>query len=311
MYIKLILLFPIILTLIWSCIILKILFKKQFYHLNFRCIICCILIHGILHYTVEIIGDITFLILKKNIIIITQNELRQFFITVGYFYFQIFIIVERLIAIILIKKYENISTNKPYLGLIFIIISYSFYFCQKYIFYTNIIIQDYILIGTEILSTILSFIYFFIMRIKHKKEKRFSLKFIEKNLSTKYQTFENEKSFGLSIGIIIIFLLFNFFNNLLNLSILQKYLIENILIYKDILIIIISIVRNWCILILLIRRERRIKNNLMKMFSLKSSKIYEISLLNDNGNKTVDIHIIPQSEQQCIYFNSYQKQWYF
>uniref|UniRef100_A0A0K0F3M4 7TM GPCR serpentine receptor class x (Srx) domain-containing protein n=1 Tax=Strongyloides venezuelensis TaxID=75913 RepID=A0A0K0F3M4_STRVS len=311
MYIKFILFVPVIFTSIWLFIILRSLLKEQFYHLNFRCLICCIIINGLLYFLVEVIGYLIFLIMQNNIVIHIQSELKQSFIMGGCFYPQIFIIAERLIAIIFVKKYESHFTNVPHLGIFFIIVSYAIYLSQKYILGFKNAIQDYMLVGTIILSAILSFIYFLAMRNKLRKKKTFSLKFYEKSLSTKYQTIENERSFSLSTILIIIFFISNVIVIILNLSFLQKHILKDSINYNDNFIVLLCIVKYWGIIILLIIKEQRIKNNIMKIFGFKSSKIYEVTAKNTNGDPNVEIHVIPQSKQQYVYFNGYQKQWYF
>uniref|UniRef100_A0A913IBM8 Serpentine receptor class gamma n=1 Tax=Strongyloides stercoralis TaxID=6248 RepID=A0A913IBM8_STRER len=222
------------LTIICSFIILfptTILFfsiiKLSGYHSNFKYLLACIFLNTILYFLTINCCYIAYLIKKNDIILLYNVEIRYVFTYGGVHFVQIFFIIERILAIILINKYEQFNSTIPYFAIFCHILSYLIYGIQRTIIVIFNIYEESLLIEITVLMLIAFLIYYMVFKNQKNKFLHNKLSFIKVDLSTKYQFIENQKTYYIVTGLLLLFVTFTIITNII--KILFTRFFDNIL----------------------------------------------------------------------------------
>uniref|UniRef100_A0A0N4ZAJ5 Serpentine receptor class gamma n=1 Tax=Parastrongyloides trichosuri TaxID=131310 RepID=A0A0N4ZAJ5_PARTI len=280
--------------------------KLTGYHNNFKYLLSCVLLNTALYFITIICCYTSYIIVKDKIILTYNTEIRYVFTYGGVHFVQIYAIIERIIAILYISKYETFNPNIPYLGIFLLLLGYLTYGVQRAIIMILNLYEEIILIEVNIFMLFAFIIYIIIYR-KHKFNRIHKDSFVNKNLSTKYQYIENQKTYSIVSGLLLLFVIFTFTTNMIKIlstSFLVDFLQTDVLNFIFFMGVFCKTAATigyllWKIpkLLIEVKRITRIGNNRERVENIEGTK-----------NSTSKNTIIKQGTQND-YFNQYGDQW--
>ncbi|CEF62155.1 7TM GPCR, serpentine receptor class e (Sre) family-containing protein [Strongyloides ratti] len=259
------------------------------------------------YYILLIIYNFSILIYPNDINIKILKLTNFYIVYGGLYYFQFFLIIERIIAILYISSYEKISSKPPYLAVALLISA--FFITALHNFFLNDKKLSSIVIGSEILILTIGafFVYYYLQKRQIKRNQDNPNIFITTNLSAKYQYFENQKTYSLSKALLLVIVTFNSIR--LVIGHLLHSLFPNLSLneFESPPFFLLSLLKTSSIFFVFVYNEPIIKLQIMKLLCIKIKNTSE----NVKNNKTlfVKANIINSKDNKEIYFNEFQKQW--
>uniref|UniRef100_A0A0N5B8B6 G_PROTEIN_RECEP_F1_2 domain-containing protein n=1 Tax=Strongyloides papillosus TaxID=174720 RepID=A0A0N5B8B6_STREA len=118
-------------------------------------------------------------------------------------------------AIIFVEKYESFNPVIPYFGICCHVLSYIIYGIQRAILLIYDIYEESILVEICVLMFIVFCAYLIIFKKQKSNIVNQKSAFIEVNLSTKYQFIENQKTYSIVTGLLLLFAVFTVTTNVI------------------------------------------------------------------------------------------------
>uniref|UniRef100_A0A0K0FYD6 Serpentine receptor class gamma n=1 Tax=Strongyloides venezuelensis TaxID=75913 RepID=A0A0K0FYD6_STRVS len=258
-------------------------------------------------YFLTIICCYTAYLIKKNNIILTYNaEIRYVFTYGGVHFVQIFFIIERILAIIFIEKYENFNPVVPYFGICCHVLSYIIYGIQRAIFTIYNIYEESILIEISIVMFIAFCAYLIIFKKQKSNIINQKSAFIEVNLSTKYQFIENQKTYSIVTGLLLLFAVFTVITNVI--KILFTSVFENVLKLdaSNYIFFMGVFFKTACTIIYLLWKIPSLLKNFKKILKINTKN--DVNIISGKGTNERNNKITHRVEQND-YFNQYKEKW--
>uniref|UniRef100_A0A0K0EWI4 Serpentine receptor class gamma n=1 Tax=Strongyloides venezuelensis TaxID=75913 RepID=A0A0K0EWI4_STRVS len=275
------------------------LYNMKKYHVNFRTLIVCLLIFNSMYFILVFLFEIIFIITGNYATLNIVVLIIIYLIYGGIYYLQSFIFIERIFAVCFISRYELTSSKPPYIALIFVAISFGI--AVVHIIFTENIFVAYKVMNYEVLIfTILAvLVYHHLYKKEIRKRENDFLKYLNSNLSFKYQYHENQKTYNLTINLHTILLIFD------SLGMLSSVMLESFSARPDfhsviyLTIFVLSVMKIIPILYVLKLNEPKMKLNFINLFYLRGRRYSD-----DENNVAVYVsrNSLESANNEQIYF---------